>query len=111
MFGLPIRLDLPLRLGLVWLIGCLIAVSLSPAFIVVAYFSIPPMALATAVVVGFAPSIIRHPTLWSVTAVATGLIIGCIWMGRAGILSLIVSLPAALLFMASIHIWKPNSVK
>jgi hypothetical protein len=106
-FDLPIRVDLPLRLAGAWLFGCSVAALSSPAFVVLGYFSVPLAAVAMAVTTVFAPSVLRHPAWWSAAAVAIGLLVGCAWFGKAGILSLLVSLPAVALFLISLFAWKP----
>jgi hypothetical protein len=77
----------------VWLVGMLTVAST------------PLVILASSICFAFPGLIALRPYIWTLAAVLTALIIGTGTFGRAGLLSLLVSVPAAALFLFSEHLW------
>jgi hypothetical protein len=68
--------------------------------------SIPLVALASLVCFVFAHSVASHPIPWTVSALMITLLAGAVLAGLAGVIfSLIVSIPAATLFVFAMRQW------
>jgi hypothetical protein len=68
--------------------------------------SIPLVALASLVCFVLAPSVASHPFPWTVGALFITLLTGSVAAGEAGaVFSLMVSIPAAVLFLLSMRQW------
>jgi hypothetical protein len=102
---LPVRIDIPLRVLTVWAIlsGCLFV--LGPWVVVIVMYSIPFGGVAVAVATVFARSIARRPILSSIAAAAAALALGCMYFHNAGVLSLLVTVPAGGAFLLSLKLW------
>lgn len=76
--------------------------------VVIATFSVPFLIAAAVLSLWFGAAILRRPIPWSLAAIAVPLFGGCVIFGRAGLLSLAITLPAAVYFVASLRIIPPT---
>lgn len=104
-----LRVDVALRVIAVWTAALLIpGLIFGPLLIVIAALSVPLLVLAAVVSLWFGASIVRNPVLWSLGAATGAVLFGCAIYGRAGLLSLGISLPAALFFLGSLRLLPPK---
>ncbi|RSU77916.1 hypothetical protein BRX37_05255 [Sphingomonas sp. S-NIH.Pt3_0716] len=101
-----LRVDVSLRVIFAWGAALLFpGLLFGSILIVLAALSIPLLFLAAIVALWFGGSIARNPMLWSAAAIFGALIVGCAIYGRAGLLSLVISMPAALFFWMSLRLF------
>jgi hypothetical protein len=68
--------------------------------------SIPLVALASLVCFAFSRSVASHPFPWTLGAILIALLAGAVLAGLAGVIfSLMVSIPAAMLFLFAMRQW------
>ncbi len=67
--------------------------------------SVPLIVLAIGAAFTFPDQIIRRPLLWAGLAICVATGIGVLVAHRGGLLALVIALPAAALFVASLRIW------
>lgn len=103
---LPFRADIPLRVLAIWAAfsACLFLI-LGAWTLVIVLYSAPIAGLAVVISTLFARNVARRPILWTAAAIISALTIGCFYFHNAGILSLLVSVPAGCAFLASLRLW------
>ena len=104
-----LRVDVALRVIAVWVAALLMpGLIFGPVLIVIATLSVPLLILAAITSLWFGASILGNPALWSLAAVISAALVGCVVFGRAGLLSIVISVPAALFFLASLRLLPPK---
>lgn len=105
----PLRIDVSARVIGVWALAlALPGLMFGSLIVVIATFSVPFLIAAAVLSLWFGAAILRRPIPWSLAAIAVPLFGGCVVFGRAGLLSLAITLPAAVYFVASLRIIPPT---
>lgn len=101
----PLRIDVSARVVGVWILALVLpGLMFGSLIVVIATFSVPFLIAAAVLSLWFGAAILRRPIPWSLAAIAVPLFGGCAIFGRAGLLSLAITLPAAFYFVASLRI-------
>jgi hypothetical protein len=118
---MPFRISIAARLAASWSLALLMLAGISLIFgkvweglwltKMLALGSLPLLALAVIVSFVFARSVSSHPYLWTIAAVVAALIVATSIAGRVGLLSLVISIPAAIVFLTLRRIWPPPGVQ
>ena len=105
----PLRIDVSARVIGAWVLAlALPGLMFGSLIVVIATFSVPFLIAAAVLSLWFGAAILRRPIPWSLAAIAVPLFGGCVIFGRAGLLSLAITLPAAFYFVASLRIIPPT---
>jgi hypothetical protein len=104
-----LRIDVSARVIGVWALAfALPGLMFGSLIIVITTFSVPFLIAAAVLSLWFGDAILRRPIPWSLAAIAVPLFGGCAIFGRAGLLSLVIAVPAACYFVASLRIIPPT---
>ena len=96
------RISIIISMMISFFLGCFLLICISKAFLVIVFLSTPYISFAVIMALIFQKSIVGNPVKWAVSAIIITSIIACIFYGNAGLLSLIVSVPASLIFVTGI---------
>ena len=105
----PLRIDVSARVIGVWALAlALPGLMFGSLIVVIATISVSFLIAAAVLSLWFGAAILRRPIPWSFAAIAVPLFGGCVIFGRAGLLSLAITVPAAFYFVASLRIIPPT---